>query len=128
MWRLIGCICLLSRPGHCESCWSDGYSAELCCDTELYGPSGNAACWDGSDFTYDACCCEGDVCYARKGVEARSLVPAGGVTLVVVTMPWSTREAEVPWGAWKEPLLGNPVEEPLRSTLRAPPRLGMAPG
>eukprot|EP00435_Cladocopium_sp_Y103_P034049 s1660_g8.t1 len=86
MWRLT--TLLLSYQGRSESCWSDGYSAELCCDTQTFGPGGNAGCWDGSDFTYRECCCdETQGCWVPQVPQA------------------------APWGHWEEPPLGNPVEE-----------------
>ena len=36
-------------------CWALGFTPEFCCDLEQFGPSGNAACWDGP-YTFDACC------------------------------------------------------------------------
>ncbi|CAL1144377.1 unnamed protein product [Cladocopium goreaui] len=83
------------------SCWTDGYSAELCCDTQTFGPGGNAGCWDGSEtwrwsllvkdegFTYKACCCdESHGCWVAPQLSQAA-----------------------PWGHWGEPPLGNPVEE-----------------
>lgn len=37
------------------SCWSQGFTSELCCDTTEYGAAGNLACW-GGPYTYEACC------------------------------------------------------------------------
>ncbi|CAK9090209.1 unnamed protein product [Durusdinium trenchii] len=38
-----------------ESCWSAGFTAELCCDVPTYGEEGNPSCWDG-EFNFQRCC------------------------------------------------------------------------
>lgn len=36
-------------------CWSDGYKASDCCDSDRFGPEGNSQCWD-LVFTFERCC------------------------------------------------------------------------
>lgn len=39
------------------SCWSGGFTAEVCCD-QSKGPQGDLACW-GGEFTFSTCCPSG---------------------------------------------------------------------
>eukprot|EP00927_Polykrikos_kofoidii_P023888 TRINITY_DN21846_c0_g1_i4.p1 TRINITY_DN21846_c0_g1~~TRINITY_DN21846_c0_g1_i4.p1 ORF type:complete len:904 (+),score=103.50 TRINITY_DN21846_c0_g1_i4:34-2712(+) len=40
-----------------EGCLSASFSADFCCDTRVFGPAGNAACWESDEgFSFDRCC------------------------------------------------------------------------
>merc|ERR1719210_1792811 len=41
-----------------SSCWTGGFSWDVCCDVDLFGAGGNGDCWEGS-FSFDRCCGEG---------------------------------------------------------------------
>lgn len=38
-----------------ETCWVRGFTREQCCSA-IFGPQGNAYCWDGGSHTFETCC------------------------------------------------------------------------
>eukprot|EP00931_Biecheleriopsis_adriatica_P038317 TRINITY_DN21957_c0_g1_i1.p1 TRINITY_DN21957_c0_g1~~TRINITY_DN21957_c0_g1_i1.p1 ORF type:complete len:525 (+),score=92.60 TRINITY_DN21957_c0_g1_i1:98-1672(+) len=68
----------ISRAGEELSCFGeDGFTFDLCCDQQQYGPGGNSECWDKT-YTFEVCCSphsrsfEGSTCWSTPAARIKA--------------------------------------------------------